>query len=81
MVGLILRVFFGRFSLAILVWFGMVGWSGFFYEEGLKKPLVPFKVAKASLELHLETILVWSGPGRSNRDIKADSVQLGWSWD
>ena len=36
----------------------------------LKRPLVPLKVAKASLELHLETIpgqvgSVQSGPGRS----------------
>ena len=48
-----------------LAWFGMVGWFGLFYEEDLKKPLVPLKVAKASLELHLETIPVRSGPGRS----------------
>ena len=59
----------------------MVVWSGLFYEEDIKKPLVPLKVAKASLELHLETIPVRVGPVRSNSDIKADSVQLGWSWD
>ena len=47
-----------------LVWFGMVAWFGLFYEEDLKKPLVPLKVAKASLELHLETIPVRVSPGR-----------------
>ena len=44
------------------VWFGMVGWIGLFYEEDIKKPLVPLKVAKANLELHLETIPVRVGP-------------------
>ena len=33
-------------------------------KKDLKKPLVPLKVAKASLELHLETIPVRVGPGR-----------------
>ena len=40
---------------------------------------MPLKVAKASLVLHIGTIPVgsgWVGPGRSNSDYKAISVQL-----
>ena len=53
------------FGLVGLVWFGSFGsvwqvWFGFVNKADLKRPLVPLKVAKASLELHLETI-----PGRS----------------
>ena len=64
----------------------MVGWFGLVYEEDHKRPLVPLKEAKATLDLYLETIpvrvgSVRVGSGRSNSDIKADSVQLGWSWD
>ena len=67
MVGL---VWYGRFGLVWLVWFGLVN------VDDLKRPLVPLKVAKPSLELHLGTI-----PGRvgwvgSNSDYKAISVQL-----
>ena len=85
MVGFLGLVWFG------LVWFGMVVWFGLVYEENLKRPLVPLKEAKATLEMYFETIpvrvgsiwvgLVRFGPVRSNSDIKADSVQLGWSWD
>ena len=39
----------------------MVVLSGLFYEEDIKKTLVPLKVAKANLELNLETIPVRSG--------------------
>ena len=58
-----------------LVWFGLVN------EDNLKRPLVPLKVAKPSLELHLETIPVGVGWGRvgwvwSNSDYNAISVQL-----
>ena len=72
--------------MAGLVRFGMVGWFRLVYEKDLKRPLVPLKEAKASLELHLETIPGRSGPGRSgsvrsNSDIKANSVQLCWGWD
>ena len=77
MVGL---VWFGRFGSVWWVWFGFVN------KADLKRPLVPLKVAKASIELHLETIparsgSVRSGSGRSNSDIKANSVQLCWGWD
>ena len=41
-----------------------------------KKRLVPLKVAKASRELHIETIPVTFGLGWSNSDNKAISVQL-----
>ena len=57
------------------VWFGLLN------EDGLKGPLVPLKVAKSSLELHLGTIpgrVGWGrvGWGGSNSDYKAISVQL-----
>ena len=57
------------------VWFSLV------HENDLKGPLVPSKVSKASLELHLGTIpgRVGSarvGSGRSNSYYKAISVQL-----
>ena len=45
------------------VWFGLVN------ESDLKRPLVPLKVAKAILELHLETI-----PGRVG-SVRVGSVQ------
>ena len=60
--SLIWYVQFCRFGLVDFVWFGMVGWFGFFYKEGFKKPLVPLKVAKGNLELHLKTIPVRVGP-------------------
>ena len=87
-IGFFWQVWFGRFGL---VWFGMVVWFGLVYEEDLKRPLVPFKEAKATLDHYLETIPVRVrsvrvcsgrfGSVRSNSDIKADSVQLGWNWD
>ena len=60
--GLVWLVLYGMVGLAWYVWFGMFGlvwqvWFGF--EDDLKGPLVPLKVAKPSLELHLGTI-----PGR-----------------
>ena len=50
-------------------------------EDNFKRLLVPSKIAKANLELHLGTILGRVGSGgvgsvRSNRDYKAISVQL-----
>ena len=45
-------------------------------EDDLKRPLVPSKVAKASLELHLGTIPGRVGLVGSNTDYKAISVQL-----
>ena len=48
-------------GLVWLVWFSLVN------EDDLKRPLVPSKVSKASLELHLRTI-----PGR------VASAGLGW---
>ena len=53
----------GRFGL---VWFGRFGsvcyvWFGFVIKADIKRPLVPLKVAKASLELHFETIPVRVG--------------------
>ena len=67
-------VWFGRFGL---VWFGRLGlvglvWYGRF---GLVWSLVPLKVAKASLELHLGTIPVGVRSVGSNID-KAIPVQL-----
>ena len=83
MVGLVWWVCFARFGLVFLVW---SVWFGLVNEDDLKRPLVPLKVAKAILELHLETIPGWSrsvrvSSGRSNSDNKADSVQLCWGWD
>ena len=46
------------FGLADLVW--MI-WLNFVNEDDLKRHLVPSKVAKASLELHLGTIPVRVG--------------------
>ena len=94
--GLVGLVRFCRFGLVGLVWFGRFGsvwwlWFGFVNKADIKRPVVPLKVAKASIELHLETIPARSGsvrsgsvrvgPGLSNSDIKANSVQLCWGWD
>ena len=61
--GLVVLVQFGRFRL---VWFGRFGsvwyvWFGFVNKADLKMPLVPLKVAKASLGLYFETIPVRVG--------------------
>ena len=66
---------YGLVGLVWQIWFGLVN------EDNLKGPLVPLKVAKSSLELHLGTILVevdwgWVGWGGSNSDYKVISVQL-----
>ena len=65
---------FGLLSLVGLVW--LVVWFSLVNKDDLKRPLVPSKVAKASLELHLGTIPGRVGWGRSNSDYKAISVQL-----
>ena len=39
-------------------------WFGLVYEEDLKRPLVPLKEAKATLERYLETIPGRFGSGR-----------------
>ena len=49
---------FGLVGLVLLVWFSLVN------ENDLKRPLVPSKVSKASLELHLRTIPGGVGSGR-----------------
>ena len=51
----------------VLVWFGLVGLVqfGFVNKANLKKPLVPFKIAKAILGLHLGTIPARVGSVRS----------------
>ena len=51
----------GRFGLVGLVW---LVWFSLVNEDDLKRPLVPSKVSKASLELHLRTILGGVGSGR-----------------
>ena len=53
MVGLVWWVCFAKFGLVFLVWYV---WFGLVNEDDLKRPLVPLKLAKASLKLHLETI-------------------------
>ena len=70
MVCLVWQVCFGRFDLV---------WYGLFYEEDLKKPLVPLKVAKASLELHLETIPVRVCPGRVGPIVILRLTQSSWA--
>ena len=70
-------VWYGRFGLIGLVWFGLVLGN----EDDFNRPQVPLKVAKVKLELQLRTIPGRSGPGRSgpvrsNSDYKAISVQL-----
>ena len=69
-----------------MVWFGSVlfgsvwyVWFGFVNEADLKRPLVPLKVVKASLELHFGTIPGWVGsvrvgPGLSG-SVRVGSVQ------
>ena len=57
----------------------MVGWFGLVYEEDLKRPLVPLKEAKATLDLYLETILVWVGSGRSGPIVILRLTQSSWA--
>ena len=56
--------------------FGMVGWFGLVYEKDLKRPLVPLKEAKATLDLYLETIPVRVGSVRFG-SVRFRSVRVG----
>ena len=47
-----------------MVWYGRLVWFGLVNVDDLKRPLVPLKVAKACLELHLGTILARVGSDR-----------------
>ena len=59
-----------------LVWYDRFGLVN---EDNLKRPIVPFKVAKSSLDLHLGTIPGRVGTGRLSPIVIIRLSQFNWN--